>query len=358
VAKMKGFMHMVEIIIVMLAMFVVIIQLVGTPPIDTDWSKVSAFMKANDILHTVDASGVDWFNGAQVSSAINGTLNMSNTIYSVKLSNVIKPNMRVGCLCFNAGEFNSVQAALETPGFSINGQTPNMHLENITADEMPLGYDAIIVMDRNISYTNAYKYLANGGGIVEVRDLNNELAGPKENYGDEGEVHELLFGIQFSLMGASEPSQDAITFNPSATFPNSTYYGVYKYFSNIPNGTGMKINATHYFQNFLSSGEQMAVIVPSARALMNQTGTGAPALIVNSAMAGGKGRTAWLSGADLSGDDMAVLLKSLVIWSSGEEYYTVPSFTMVAPITVKMVKVYNLGMMQPIEISLTVGSVY
>jgi hypothetical protein len=75
-------------------------------------------------------------------------------------------------------------------------------------------------------------------------------------------------------------------------------------------------------------------------------------------MAGGKGRTAWLSGADLSGDDMAVLLKSLVIWSSGEEYYTVPSFTMVAPITVKMVKVYNLGMMQPIEISLTVGSVY
>jgi len=369
---MKGFMHIVEIIIVVLAMFVILVQLVGTPGIDTDWSRVSLSMKADDLLHSLEASGVDWFNSGQVSAAIKSTLNMSNIIYSVKLANVIKPDIRVGCICFNSGELDEVRNALQNPSFSINGQSPSFSVENITTDDLPFTYDAIIVMDRNISYTNAYKYLANGGGLIEVRDLSLELAGPKENYGDEGKIHQLLFGLGY-LHDIPVPSiTGAITFNPQATFPNTTYYNVYNYFAHIPNGTGMKINETHYFSNFLGCNdpehgecEKMQTTLPSARALMNQSGTGLPALIVNSAVAENKGRTAWLSGlpsgkhlTDDDMDDMTVLIKSLVIWASGEEYDVLPSISMVSPMKATMYKVYNMDMMQPVEITLSMGSVY
>ncbi len=355
--KMKGFMHMVEIIIVVLAMFVVVVQLVNTPGIDTDWSRVSLSMRANDILNAMEAAGVDWFNGTHVSAAIKSALNASNMVYSVKLRNVIKPGMKVGCICFNSGEFNEVKDALETD-LSINGQKPDFRVENITTDDMPFGYDAIVVMDRNISYTNAFKYLANGGGLVEVRDLSLQLAGPGENFGDTGFVHQKLFGMAFSNQ-MPNPSTAEISFNAQAGYPNTTYYNVYNYFYSIPNGTGMKINKTHLFTNFLDSGEKIQIILPSAKALLNQTSSGAPALIVNQAVASNKGRTAWLSGgAGLTGDDMSVLLKSLVIWASGEEYEVVPGFTMVSPMRASSFKVYNVEMMQPVEIELTVGAVY
>lgn len=355
---MKGFMHIVEIIIVVLAMFVVMVQLMGTPNIDTDWSRVSLSMKADDLLHSLEAAGIEWFNSARLSAAINSTLNMSNLIYSVRLSNVIKPDMRVGCICFNEGEFAEVKAALETPTFSINSQSPGFRAENITADELPFNYNVIIIMDRNISYTNAYKYLANGGGLIEVRDLSLMLAGPGENFGDEGNVHQKLFGIAFSSE-MPQPSQAEISFNSQATFPNSTYFNVYNYFSHIPNSTGMKINETHYFPDFLGSEEQIKIILPSARALMNQSGTGSPALIVNKAVAENRGRTAWLSGGrPLTEDDMSVLIKSLAIWASGEEFSVLPSISMVSPMKATMCKVYNRDMMQPVEIELTMGSVY
>ncbi len=355
---MKGFMHIVEIIIVLLAMFVIVVQFVNTPGIDTDWSGVSLSTKVNDMLHSLEAAGIDWFNGDEVSAAINSTLNMSNIVYSVKLRNVIKPGIRVGCVCFNDGEYGQVSGTLQNPAFSINGQDPGFTVENITTDDLPFDYDVIVVMDRNISYTNAYKYLADGGGLVEVRDLNLQLAGPGENFGDMGYVHQRLFGIAFSSSMPS-PSEAEIAFNAQAGYPNSTYYNIYKYFYHIPNGTGMKINESHMFADFLESDEQIEIVLPSARALLNQTSAGSPALIANKAAASDRGRTAWLSGgASLANDDMSVLLKSLVIWASGEEYDVAPGFTMSGPVKATMYKVYNTDMMQPVEIELMMGSIY
>lgn len=364
-AHMKGFIHIVEIVIVILTMFTVVMQLLSTPQMDTDWSRVALSMKANDLLYSMEASGINWFDRVQVEKAINGTLNMSNVIYSVELGNVIKPLIRVGCVCYKEGELARVENALSNPAFSINGQPAAFEVANITAadatspPDMPFDFDVIVAMDHNISYTNAYRYLAKGGGIVEVRDLNLELAG--QNAGDMWDVHNRLFGIEWSNLMPG-PSSAEITFNAEVASPKSSYYNVYNYFHHIPNSTGMKINESHKFTDFLEDTEKLMIISPSAKTLLNQSGTGSPALVLNKAMAENKGRTAWLSGMpagmSLTDDDKAVLMKSLVVWASGERYNLIPGIQMVSSVKATMFKLYNKDMMQPIEVTLSMGAIY
>jgi hypothetical protein len=375
--RMKGFVHVIEIIIVVLAMFVVLGQLVGTPRIDTDWSAVSMSTKLNDILHSLDAAGLDWFDSVAVKRAINGTLNTSNIIYRVQIKNVLKPQIITGCICYNEGELGEVRAALENPPVDINGQHPRfvgLHgssVDNITGEfeggpDLPFGYDVIIVMDKNISYNKAFRYLAQDGGIVEVRDLSLGLAGQNANQLPDrmGDVHNKLFGIEY--VSAVSPGSNDLFFTGNAKMVGGNFYNIYSYFYNIPNSTLQKINETHHFTGLLGGNNERMNITTlaynSAQGIIREDITGAPALVLNSFMAEGKGRTAWLSypesGSLSTNDDMSVLLKALAFWASGETYDVVPAGTMNSPTKAVLYKVLNTNLMQPIEVSLTMGTIY
>jgi hypothetical protein len=359
----KGFIHVVEIIAVVLAVFVLIFQLMNTPAVNTDWSSIVAKNRANDLVYSLEASGVNWFNYDSVWSRINSTVNQSNMIYSVELRNVIKPGIRVGCVCYNSGEFAEVEGALRSPSFSINGQNPDFEVFNITDSgtgkpDMPFDYDVIIVMDYNISYTDTYKYLGNGGGVIEVRDLTREIAGG--NSGDSWAVHTKLFGVNWSV-DAPHPSSSAIQFTSFSGSFNTTFYNIQNYFYHIPNSSGMRINQTHSFADFLNYEDTVNVTyeyTDTQKVILYQLGTNSPALVANIGMVDGKGRAAWMPEAALNDDDMSVLLKSLSVWASGERYMLIPNVQMYNPSSSTLYKVYSADMFQPVEIILTLGNIY
>jgi hypothetical protein len=199
---------------------------------------------------------------------------------------------------------------------------------------------------------------------VEIRDLDVGQAG--ENGGNMRQVHYNLFGLEYEI-GVLPTTGDYLYFTNSAKRPEGRFYNVYKYFHHIPNSTGMKINQTHNFTNTLDGmidyeRINVSVYSPAAEAALRQEGTNAPALILNAFMADGKGRTAWMSapesGRPLTEDDVAVLVKSLVIWASGESYDVVPGIAASNPSRAVLYKVYNRDMVQPVEVSLSVGSIY
>ena len=79
---MRGFIHVVEIIIVSVLTILVVMQFWRLPSMETDWSKTKLGLQANDLLFSLDREGVDWLDGAQVDSYLSELL-PENTIYRV-----------------------------------------------------------------------------------------------------------------------------------------------------------------------------------------------------------------------------------------------------------------------------------
>ena len=83
-SNMKGFMHVVEIILVLLLMFFVFIQFATIPTITTDWPKSKLTILARDIIFSSEKSRIDWFNETAVKKYFSENL-PPNTIYSVNI---------------------------------------------------------------------------------------------------------------------------------------------------------------------------------------------------------------------------------------------------------------------------------
>ena len=79
---MRGFIHVIEIIIVSLLVFMVIFQFSGVPAMETDWDKTKLSLQANDILFSMDMLGVNWLDANQVEAQISEFL-PENSVYRV-----------------------------------------------------------------------------------------------------------------------------------------------------------------------------------------------------------------------------------------------------------------------------------
>jgi len=82
--KQKGFIHVIEIIIVSMLVFFAIMQFSYLPPIETDWAKTKLTLQGNDLLFSLDRMGVDWKYNNDIQSKLSGVL-PENTVYKVFL---------------------------------------------------------------------------------------------------------------------------------------------------------------------------------------------------------------------------------------------------------------------------------
>lgn len=135
----KGFLHVVEIIIVGLMAFLVLAQFSYVPKQAADWDGMKLSTQANDVLFSLDRKGVDWFNSTEVDKAMSSFLS-NNTIYSLNIRNVMKPQISVGCIC-SAAETASLVGALKP--FEINGQQVSFSVSRIGTIAFSHGYDVI-----------------------------------------------------------------------------------------------------------------------------------------------------------------------------------------------------------------------
>jgi len=311
----KGFIHIVEIVLIVIVMFLVIWQFSYIPKTKTEWSSTKLVFKGNDLLYSLNKKGINWLDSEEVETEFSNAFNRTNILYDLKLTNVIKPHIRVGCIC-SESQFRTIQNDILKP-FTINGIQINFNVSRIDPSDQPENrisklYDVIILRDYNISgYLQMSKYLEYDKGIVEIRDLN---AGEINDW----QIQKDFFGLEYNT--SLHPGSQDIVFTDVASHPNSTYYNIYKYFYQSPTSAGEIIKKPFIFSNFLNSDEKVDITgSDERRIILRQKDSNSPALIVNSGMVKGFGRAAWLSEGPMS-EEMKKLIRDVVVWAAGDTY--------------------------------------
>jgi hypothetical protein len=223
---MKGFMHVVEILLVIVLVFVAFAQFSGIPSMSSDSASTKLHILADDSLRAIDAKGVDWFNGTAVANEFNRTLG-ENMIYSITLNNVIKPRITIGCLC-NGADFARVQSLLSPGWFKINGVNTSFDVVQVTdpGKLFSLDFDlALIYGYRDINGNDFYalrNFLGYGKGVVEIFDALGT---------DSMNAQRDIFGI---AAGAKTSDGSSIIFSESSADVSRETGKIYKYYSHIP----------------------------------------------------------------------------------------------------------------------------
>jgi hypothetical protein len=217
----KGFLHLVEIIVVSLVAFVLMFQFYSIPQQQIDWEGMRLSTQANDMLFSLDRKGVDWTDATQIQNAISSFIS-KNMIYTLGVKNAIRPQINVSCIC-NDTEFSSIQSVLQP--FQINGQTTNFNLAQVQPDNIYFSHnsDVVLVLDYNLTnnYTQISQFLHAGKGIVEVRNLQQ---------GEVDSVQADFFGLEWN--STIIPDSSPISFRSNQT--SEPYYNIFNYFHSIP----------------------------------------------------------------------------------------------------------------------------
>ena len=356
-SRRVGFIHVVEIVIITLVVFILVTQFSTLPVARGDWDEAKLNLQGYDLLYSADKTGVNWLDPEEVRGVLDPVLEGTTLRYSVTIKNALKANILVGCICTNP-EFNTIEGIL-TP-FTFNGEDINFSLAQIdpTVEDVsfPVYYDVIIVGNAVFDQmggigpylVDVENYLAEGKGIVDIRDLDAQDFGVEDN---RGFIQEYIFGLRWNE-GLPDPNFNRINF---AVPENSTYYKLYKYFTYIPSG----INASGWdgFNNFLSGEKADKAADGIVEVILRQEGTNVPAMIVKEGIVAGAGKSAWLSGGDDTREERKALIRTLVTWMAGDEYPVVPGEVR-DPTTFSIYRVVNIDMFQPIEVILSLGYIF
>jgi hypothetical protein len=359
----KGFFRIVEVVIVSVLVFITLAQLYAVPKANQPWATTKLSVMSQDLLYSLDAKGVDWFDQVEVNRTLYEILPKTMG-YAVSVKQDVRPQMRIGCVCSPAN------CALLTPilaDFTLNNIFRNFTLICIAPGTLDLGTsahnqtDAILICGNQAltpaQITSAERYLSNGKGIVEISDLTEPMVSGSRWYGE-------VMNMKWS---------DATNF-PSgrAVFPymdtDERRYPVKKIFYGIPPALPSFGN----FSNFVNLNNVYPADDASEKIVVAQLNSyyvggsidGAPVpLSMLDWGVNGSGRVAWMSNTSISGgtDDensAKKLLKSLVIWAASGREYDIVSGTVSTSATASMRKVYGGSggnMYEAVRIYLTVG---
>jgi hypothetical protein len=356
---MKGFMHVVEIILVAILVFFIFSQFASIPRTVTEWDKAKLYLMGNDLLFSLNEqlNDSDWFNKTGMKKKLESIL-PRNVLYGLRLENVIKPEIHVGCLCDDT-QLNYLNNSVLIP-FEINGVKVSFVVTQIgdLSEAFSFDFDVTVFFDY-IDYDDfrpeevfLRRFLEKGKGVVEIFDP--PLIDPiQENY----------FGLNFS---DNNPNTNNITFTLESQKGENEIYQIYKYFHHLPlNETtenpfqeGFEFN--NYDYKFLSPDENVTQKYGDGRKVVLEQDSGVKACIVNYGV-GGEGRTVWLSGVDdpqySDSDEYKLLIKSLIVWAAGDKY-DVTEAEIEKPVSTYMFKLLNKDMFQAIKIVLNLGYSY
>ncbi len=228
-------MHIVEIVLMILVVFFLFTQIASIPRLSTDWSKVRLYVLGNDIIHTLNERGIDWFNETAVKTNID-SLNYSNIIYSVKISNAIKTKINMSCFCDDY-EFGVIKNALYPGWFVFNGKNITFELNQIPPNPhdpnhfeighaLNLGYDVLIITHNYTilsNHRNELKtFLESDKGILEYFNFNETSMFDN--------IQREIFGVNESYVVGPVP----VNFSDGVRKLGSHLNKINKYFSNFP----------------------------------------------------------------------------------------------------------------------------
>ncbi|NIO20466.1 MAG: hypothetical protein GTN76_06930 [Candidatus Aenigmarchaeota archaeon] len=220
---MKGFMHVVEVILVVLLIFFVFVQFSAIPRISTEWSDVKLKLLGNDLLSSLELQDVNWFNESEVRDVFNRTI-PKNIIYNLRLENVMKPKIRIGCLCDDT-EYNRLISILSPGWLTVNEN--NVTFEVVKVDNLT----EIFNLDFDVSFFFSHPNLT--AHEIPLRNFLRYDKGVMEIFDPlrMDSVQQNVFGLRFSTLNSNS---NAIGFSVESEVTDNDIYWIRKYFYHIP----------------------------------------------------------------------------------------------------------------------------
>lgn len=343
----KGFVHMIEVIVVIIMAFFAFFQFAYITTPETDWERTKLTLLGNDALSVMEKTGINWFDENEVSDSLDDLISSSNIIYGIRLDNIIKENITIGCLCSDEQILNIENALLPSP-MLINDERINFRIikvDNLNELLNPYYDIALLGNYQGLSLNNARRFLQYDKGIVEIFM-------PTESQVLNDPVQRDIFGLGWS---ADSPSTQTgrIIFAPESYKPGPESYMIYKYFHSFPNTTGdggFPIGTG--FDVFMDSGSGVVQVSENPqKVVVFQRDSGKPACIINHEISEKKGRTAWIPMNSFSNEEEKNLFKSVISWAAGKNQY-IKKTSSKNPVVTSIYKVYNRDMFQIIKIEL------
>jgi hypothetical protein len=225
----KGFMNILELILVLIALFIAFGILFPGFTYRTKWNEALLLLTSRDIILTADRTGNLYsysFDAAQLSSFLDSVIptGKTNLIGWSEIEGTVKNRIVVACNCTDE-QINSLYNW--TSGLRINGRDVNMLIvkTNLDAGLNPKinPSDVLLIWGyKNIDpfKDNLKNYINNENGIVEMMDF---PVSP-------GPVQEEIFGIKEGGSWGS-PTADVVVKPVAAT--NVTYQAYKIYLSGL-----------------------------------------------------------------------------------------------------------------------------
>ncbi len=269
--KTKGFIHMVETILVSLIVLIALPMILYPFQTPTDWENRILSFNGRDFLSVSDKVYNNKESYAQNlmekdENQIHGELqrlmgNRSRVInYGMKSVGPMKNNIRVGFNCTSSPNCNETMAIylrkILRPTF-VNGREIDFQVIPFSYDEFGK-YDLDVIflndtdqLDKADSHTNKIKnFLGNGGGVVEFVD--SQAVANTHNSGGGINIQEDIFGLG---QGPGPAAGGNLTF-VNTDNPKKPNYEIQKYFYGV--GSYVRFNVTG-FGNFTVWGKDHLV---------------------------------------------------------------------------------------------------
>ncbi len=186
--RRRGFLHILEIIIVVLVAFALFVQFAVLPQVKNEWTEPRLSLLAEDVLRTLDLQGLNWFNSTAVSGNVTALLNNSGLRFDLRVLHAPKPTLRIGCYYCSESEVAFAAAALRS--VRANGENISAAVENVSA--FSADFDAIVTTTALLApaQSELEAYLRADKGVVELRDFAAS--------GDVDSLQNSLFGVQWN----------------------------------------------------------------------------------------------------------------------------------------------------------------
>lgn len=199
----RGFLHVLEILVVVLVVFALFVQFSILPPLKNDWSTARLQLLSQDALRTLDLQGINWFDPVAVDAGVGGILNSSSIRYDVRVLHAPPLSLRVGCYYCSSAQLDNLGRALAS--VRVNGENVSATVENATSFQGE--YDVTVTHALPLSGVRSEleAYLRSGKGVVELRDISSS--------GEVDAVQTDLFGL---LWNGSLAPDDSMPFFPAS----------------------------------------------------------------------------------------------------------------------------------------------
>ncbi|MFP4045793.1 MAG: hypothetical protein ACLFS3_01920 [Candidatus Aenigmatarchaeota archaeon] len=208
----KGFIHVIEAVLVSVLAISMLPYIIQTPGSGSDWEEVRLRKTGNDILVSLEKSdqiqNISTYNQTEIGELFNGILGerTDSIQYNIKERNSYRESIRIGFNCTSCDPDKFKESLLDTfTPVWLNGRPIEFQIFEFDWDDFKgedtlarQEFDLVLIngsdqMD-NVNQTKLEKHISEGGGVIEYAEVENV----------NSNLQQEIFGLDSTSEGSSD----------------------------------------------------------------------------------------------------------------------------------------------------------